>query len=171
MSRNSPSVSPREPKKEACPCTARGEPCSRDVNHATTQSQTDDSHTFLYRRSPACEHMDITDNNRIGANCHPEPFSNPLANTNKDGVSEKGNPVVVGQPNDGDIEKQYLLLARATSNDTTSTFSELELSQGSSRFSGSFNRDCKYQITIIFIICYSLIYLLFTQISRRIPKS
>lgn len=142
MSRKSPSGSPREPKKEACPCTARGEPCGRDINHATAQSQTNDSRTIIYRRSPACEHMDIPANIGIGRNCHPEPFSNPLANTHEDGVSEKGNPVVVGKPNDGDIEKQYLLLARSASTETTSCFSELELSQGSSRLSGSFNRDC-----------------------------
>ncbi|XP_052088005.1 uncharacterized protein LOC127725189 isoform X2 [Mytilus californianus] len=141
MSRRSPSESPREPKKEACPCTDRGEPCGQDINHATVQSQTNDSRTIIYRRSPACEHMDIDHHNEIGRQCHPEPFSNPLANTHEDGVSEKGNPVVEDRPNNVDVEQQYLLLARASSTDTSS-YSELELSQGSSRFSGSFNRDC-----------------------------
>ncbi|XP_071137356.1 uncharacterized protein [Mytilus edulis] len=139
MNNKSPSGSPREPKKEACPCTSRGETCGRDTKNTSVQSQTNDSRTIIYRRSPACEHMELDHHNEIGR--HPEPFSNPLANTHEDGVSEKGNPVVEDSPNTVDVETQYLRLARALSTDTSS-YSELELSRGSSRFSGSFNRDC-----------------------------
>ncbi|CAC5366406.1 unnamed protein product [Mytilus coruscus] len=115
--------------------------CIRDINPATVQSETNDSHTIIYRRSPACEHMNIDHHIEIGRQCHPEPFSNPLANTHEDWVSEKGYPVVEYGHINVNVEQQYLLLARASSIDTSS-YSELELSQGSSRFSGSFNRDC-----------------------------
>ncbi|XP_076078705.1 uncharacterized protein LOC143048731 [Mytilus galloprovincialis] len=141
MIRRSPTGSPREPKKEACPCTAKGEPCSRDINHATVQTETNDSRTIIYRRSPACEHMDLDNHNEIGRQSHPEPFSNPLTNRPENGVSDQGNPVVVGNSNDEEVETQYLQLARSSSTET-SNFSELELSRGSSRFSGSFSRDC-----------------------------
>lgn len=150
--KRSPTGRPRESKKEACPSTARGEPCERDTNHATAQVQTNDQHTIIYRRSPACEHMDLPDINRLGMNCHPESLSNPLAYTREDGVSEMGNPLVVGKPNDEDIETQYLLLARSVSTETTGYFSELELRPDSSYFSGSLSsRDCMYKITIMVI--------------------
>lgn len=167
MSKESPTNSPSEDKKESYLYATSGQPCVQDTNPAAMPTDKIDSNP---RRVPSCDSKEdgvpsiSQDNIMPGSEQqdynerppsqtertidiqehHTQPFSIPRDNQQEAGYSDiKGQPVVVGAPNAEEVERQYLQLSSSLST-STDISSVLEISAGSSQLSGSQPSFCKY---------------------------
>jgi len=158
MNKRNRSRTTEEPKKEYCPCAANDCPFVQDTNRTAMSVETTDTGTvtYLYRRTPPCEHQENDEDQEQSQNQHnneveehhTEPFSIP-----EDGQPEKRlsdimkQPVVEDSPNDEDVEGQYL---RQSSPSTVSPeavgYGDFGPNSVSSQFSFVQSRDCKFNL-------------------------
>ena len=164
MSKESPSNSPSEDKKESYIYATSGHPCGQDTNPAAMPRDKIDVSSGNRKEDDELPLSDTRDSTKPGneqqddndlppsqvertidiQEHHTQPFSMPRDNQQTPGCSDiKRQPVVVGEPNTEEIEMLHLRLHSPQSTSTdTSNF--LELSAGSSQLSGLQSQFCKY---------------------------
>ena len=154
MNKRNRSRTTEKPKKEYCPCAANDCSFVQDTNRTAMSVETTDTSTvtYLYHRSPPCEHQD-QDESQNQHNDEDEEYHTELFSILDDGQPKKRlsdimkQPVVEDSPNDKDFEELYLRQSPpSTVSPDAVGYGAFRSNSVSSQFSFLQARDCKFNL-------------------------